>query len=306
MASTPLNFTSASSTAIDLSRLPPPDVIEPLDFEAIYTRRRGDFLARFPQFTAFVESDPAIKLLETGAYAELVLRQRINDAARSMLIAYAGGGDLDNLAAVFGVMRGEITPADPITGGAAVMESDEDLRRRVLLAPDSYSVAGPASAYVFHALSADPAKVLDASAISPRPGEVTVSVLSRLGDGTASPELLATVRALLAGDEVRPLTDRVAVQSVELVPFDVIAQLTLYPGPDAQLILATATAALDQLLTKNRKLGRNISQSAIIAALHVGGVQNVNLVEPVADLFIEPTQVASIGTIEVTIAGFDE
>jgi phage-related baseplate assembly protein len=301
----PLNSTSASSTAIDLSRLPPPDVVEALDFETIYARRRADFLARYPEFTAFVESDPAIKLLETGAWAELVLRQRINDAARSLLVAYARGGNLDHLAALFGVLRQEITPANPATGAAAIMESDEDLRRRVLLAPDSYSVAGPASAYVFHALSAD-ADVLDASAVSPRPGEVTVSILSRNGDGTASPELVAAVRDLLAGDEVRPLTDRVTVQSAELLPFDITAQLVLYPGPDAQLILDTATAALDQLLATNRRLGRNIARSAIIAALHVGGVQNVNLVEPVADVFVEQTQVGSVGAIDVTIAGFDE
>ncbi len=301
----PLNSTSASSTAIDLSRLPPPDVVEALDFEAILARRRADFLARYPEFTAFVESDPAIKLLETGAYAELVLRQRINDAARSLLVAYARGGNLDHLAALFGVLRQEITPADPVTGAAAVMESDEDLRRRVLLAPDSYSVAGPASAYVFHALSADP-DVLDASAVSPLPGEVTVAVLSRTGDGTASPELVATVRDLLAGDEVRPLTDFVKVQSASLLPFDIEAQLTLYPGPDAQLILDTASAALDQLLAANRRLGRNISRSAITAALHVGGVQNVNLVAPVADIFVEQTEVGSVGTIDITIAGFDE
>ena len=305
MASTPLNFTSASSTAIDLSRLPPPDVVEALDFEAIFNRLRADFLARYPEFTAFVESDPAIKLLEVVAYSELVMRQRINDAARSVLIAYALGGDLDNLAAIFGVIRREITPADPIAGAPAVMESDEDLRRRVLLSPDSYSVAGPASAYVFHAPSAD-GEVLDASAVSPRPGEVTVSILSRIGDGTAAPGLLATVRDLLAGDEVRPLTDRVTVQSAELITFDVVAQLTLYPGPDAQLILDTANAALTQLLATNRRLGRNIARSAIIAALHVGGVQNVNLIEPVADVFVEQTEVGAAGTIEVTIAGFDE
>jgi phage-related baseplate assembly protein len=305
MASTPLNFTSASSTAIDLSRLPPPDVVETLSFEVIYERRRADFLARYPEFTAFVESDPAIKLLETGAYAELVLRQRINDAARSVLIAYALGGDLDHLAAVFGVVRREITPANPPTVPVAIMESDDDLRRRVLLAPDSYSVAGPASAYVYHALSAD-GDVLDASAVSPRPGEVTVAILSRMDDGIAPPELLDIVRDLLAGDEVRPLTDRVTVQSAELVAFDVTAQLTLYPGPDAQLILDTATAALDQLLTSNRRLGRNVARSAIIAALHAGGVQNVNLIEPVADIFVEQTQVASVGAISVTIAGFDE
>lgn len=305
MASTPLNFTSASSTAIDLSRLPPPDVIEALDFEAIFARRRADFLARYPEFSAFVESDPAIKLLEVGAYAELVLRQRINDAARSVMIAYALGGDLDHLAALFGVLRREIAPANPVTGAPAVMESDDDLRRRVLLAPDSYSVAGPASAYVFHALSAD-GEVLDASAVSPSPGEVVVSILSRTGDGTASPELLGIVRDLLAGDEVRPLTDLVTVQSAVLVPFNVTAGLTLYPGPDSQLILATARAALAQLLAANRRLGRNISRSAIMAALHVAGVQKVDLAAPAADIIVAPTEVAAAGAVTVTIAGFDE
>lgn len=305
MASTPLNLTIASSTAVDLSQLPPPDVVEALDFETILARRKADFLARFPEFTAFVESDPAIKLLETGAYAELVLRQRINDAARSVMIAYAQGGDLDNLATLLGVVRRVITPANPPSVPVAVMESDEDLRRRVLLAPDSYSVAGPASAYVYHALSAD-GDVLDAAAISPAPGEVIVAILSRIGDGTASPELLANVEDLLAGGEVRPLTDSVTVQSAELLPFDIEAQLTLYPGPDSQLILDTATAALDRLLATNRRLGRNISRSAIIAALHAGGVQNVNLIAPTADIIVEPIEVASPGTIAVTIAGFDE
>ncbi|NJM57884.1 MAG: hypothetical protein HC857_11235 [Synechococcales cyanobacterium RU_4_20] len=77
--------------------------------------------------------------------------------------------------------------------------------------------------------------------------------------------------------------------------------------PDSpQALPETATAALDQLLARNRRIGRNVSRSAMIAALHAAGVQNVNLIEPVADVFIEATQVASVGTINVTIAGFDE
>lgn len=300
----PANQTTASSTAIDLSQLPAPDVVEALDFETILAARRADFLARYPEFTAFVESDPAIKLLETGAYRELILRQRINDAARSVMLAYAQGGDLDNLAILFGVTRQLITPADPQAGIDAVFEDDTALRRRVLLAPDSYSVAGPASAYVFHALSAD-GDVLDASAVSPEPGEVTVAVLSRQGDGTASPELVATVEELLAGDEVRPLTDAVTVQSAQIVQFDIEAQLILYPGPDSQLILQTANEQLDALLAANRRLGRDITRSAIIAALHVGGVQNVLLADPVADVLIDPISAASLNTRTVTIAGFD-
>lgn len=298
-------LSSATSTAVDLSRLPAPDVVEALDFETIYAARRADFLARYPEFSAFVESDPAVKLLQVGAYQELNLRQRVNDAARACMLAYAGGSDLDNLAALFGVTRRVIAPADLQDGTPEVLESDTDLRRRTVLAPDSYSVAGPASAYVFHALSAD-GDVLDASATSPVPGEVVVSILSRLGDGTASPELIAAVDAALSADDVRPLTDLVSVQSAQIASFDITAELTLFPGPDAQLMLDTANAALDTLLAANRRIGRDMTRSAIIAALHVGGVQNVNLIEPAADVVVDATSAVALDQRSITVAGYGE
>lgn len=295
---------TAAATSVDLSRLPPPDVVEALDFEVILAALQADFLARFPEYTATVESDPIVKLLEVCAYRELVLRARINDAARSVLVAYATGADLDNLAALLGVTRQEIAPADAQAGTPAIFEDDAALRRRVLLAPDSFSVAGPASAYVFHALSAD-ADVLDASAISPRPGEVTVTILSRSGaGGEPSPEVLDAVEALLNSDGIRPLTDRVTITGATSVAFDIDAQLVLYPGPDQALILATANAALDNLLSESRRLGRDITRSAIIAALHVGGVQNVILNAPVADVSVDLTQIANVGARSVSVAGF--
>ncbi len=295
---------TAAATSVDLSRLPPPDVVEVLDFETIFAAIRADFLARFPEFTANVESDPIVKLMQVFAYRELVLRARINDAARSVLVAYAGGADLDNLAALLGVTRQQIAPANPATGAPAVFEDDAALRRRVLLAPDSFSVAGPASAYVFHALSAD-ADVLDASAISPRPGEVTVTILSRsAADGAPAPEVLEAVETLLSSDGIRPLTDFVRVAGAASVAFDIEAQLVLYPGPDQQLILGTANAALDQLLQSSRRLGRDITRSAIIAALHVGGVQNVILNSPVSDVAVDLTQIANVGARAVSVAGF--
>lgn len=296
-----MSGTIATSTAIDLSRLPPPDLIEPLDYETVLAALLAEAAARLPDIE-LLESDPATKILQIAAFREVLLRQRVNDSARAVLLAYAGGGDLDNIAALFGVERRELVPANPETGSEVVMEIDDDLRRRVLLAPDSYSVAGPASAYVFHALSAH-GDVLDASATSPAPGEVVVSVLSRLGDGTADPALVAAVEAVLGADHVRPLTDAVTVQSAEIVPFQVDAQLMLYPGPDAQLIRDTAEARLVDLLASNRRIGRDITRSAIIAALHTGGVQNVVLLQPAADVAVSDVQAGHASSISVQVAG---
>ncbi|HYD23842.1 MAG TPA: baseplate J/gp47 family protein [Croceibacterium sp.] len=295
----------STSTAVDLSRLPAPDVVEALSFETIYAAMRAELVALDPTLDALTESDPATKVLQVAAYRELGLRQRVNEAARACMVAYAAGADLDQLAAVFGVTRLELEPADEEAGTAAVMESDEDLRRRVLLAPDSYSVAGPRHAYVFHALSAD-GDVLDASAVSPAPGEVVVAVLSRLGDGTASAELLDAVEAAVNGDTVRPLTDQVTVQSAELVPFAIEAELTLYAGPDAQLVEDTAAAALDAWLAANRRMGRDVPRSALIAALHVAGVQKLELLSPAADVVVGELQAPAPGEITLTLAGTDE
>ena len=296
---------SATSTAIDLSRLPPPDIIEALDFETVLDALKSDFTTRLPDFTAMLESDPVLKLLEAFAYRELLLRQRINEAARACMVAFARNADLDQLAAFYGVTRKIITPADQQAGMPAILEGDEDMRRRVLLAPDSFSVAGPAAAYVFHALAAS-GDVADVATTSPAPGEVVISVLSRFGDGGADQSLLDEVEARVSADDIRPLTDEVTVRSAEIVPFAVDAQLTLYPGPDASLILATAQSQLVDLLARNRRVGRDITRSAIFAALHVAGVQNINLISPSADIRIDGTQAAYAAAVSVTVSGTDE
>lgn len=299
----------ASSTAIDLSRLPAPDIIGQIGYEAILAELIADLQARWPEFSALVESDPAMKILEVSAYRELLLRAEFNLRARGAMVAYATGADLDNLAALFGVTRLVITPADPETGAAAVLEGDDALRARVLLAPDSYTVAGPALAYVYHALSAS-GQVLDASATSPAPGEVVVAILAQPTEedpsGAASPELVATVEAALSADTVRPLTDLVTVQSADITPFAVTAELTLFAGPDANLILSTAQASLNRFLAANRRLGRDIPRSALIAALHVAGVQRVELIEPAADLVFDLTEAGHADSISISIAGTGE
>lgn len=272
----------ATSPSIDLSALPPPTLVDQPDFETRFAAKLARLVANLPEFNALVESDPAIKLLESDSYDELLLAQACNDAARQMLIAYATGSNLDQLGALYGVARLEITPADPESGAAAVMESDDELRHRILLAPHSFSVAGPESAYVYHARSAS-GDVLDASATSPTPGQVVVSILSRTGDGTAPPATLAAVEAVLTDDEVRPLTDEVIVQSAEIVPYAIEANVWLFAGPDPDLILSTAEESLDAFLARSRRLGRDHPLSALSAAIHVGGVQRVEIISPAAD-----------------------
>ena len=294
-------------TQIDLSNLPAPTIVETLDFETILAAMLADLRARDATFDALVESDPAYKILEVAAYREVLIRQRVNDASRAVMLAYATGSDLDQIGALFGVVRLVIVEADPeaVPPVAAVMESDTDFRRRIQLSLEGFSTAGPEGAYVFHALAAD-GDVLDASATSPNPGEVLVSVLSRTGNGAAGSGLIAAVEEALNADTVRPLTDLVTVQSASIVNFAVTASLYVYPGPDSAVVLAAANAALDAYLESVHRIGKDVTLSGIYAALHQPGVQRVTLSSPSANVTISNTQAAHCTARTVTIAGTDE
>jgi len=298
---------TSAFTAVDLSRLPFPAVVESLDVEAIVSAMLADLRARDPEFTALVESDPAYKILEACAYRELLLRQRVNEAAKAVFLAYAAGSDLDQIAANFNVERLVLTPANPNTlpPTPAALEPDDDLRRRVQLAFEGLSTAGPEGAYVFHALGAHP-DVLDASATSPTPGVVAVSVLSRVGPGAPDEPVLAAVAAALADDDVRPLTDQVNVVAATIVNFTVVASLTLYPGPDSTVVLAEANARLTDYLARSRRLGRDVTRSGVFAALHAEGVQNVVLTQPAADVVVTASQAAFCTDRSITVAGTGE
>ncbi|WP_341857628.1 baseplate assembly protein [Escherichia coli] len=289
-------------------------VVEPLDFETLFAQRKAAFIAMYPEDeqeeiarTLELESEPITMLLEENCYRELLLRQRVNEAARAVMLAYSTDSDLDNLAVNFNVERLTIQEEDdsvtpPIE---AVMESDPDLRTRTQQAFEGLSVAGPTAAYEFWGRSAD-GRVADISAVSPTPACVTISVLSREGDGTASDDLLSVVAAALNDEEVRPVADRVTVQSAEIVPYQIDATLYIYPGPEAEPVRQASEQQLQAYIAAQNRLGRDIRLSAIYAALHVEGVQRVELAQPVADIVLSDYQASHCTEYTITVGGYDE
>ncbi|WP_294275770.1 baseplate J/gp47 family protein [uncultured Sphingomonas sp.] len=293
------------STTVDLSRLDRPTIVAPVDYEATLARMIARVKMVMPSFDATVDSDPVMKILQVVAYFQMLDQQDFNERIVSRLVAYATGSTLDHIGAAIGVVRLVLTPANPATGASAVMEADDDLRARIVLGPEKFAAAGPELAYVAHAKDAS-AQVLDASATSPAPGEVRITILSRQGDGTASADLLAAVRAIVTDPAVRPLGDLVTVATAALLPFEVTAKIWTYSGPDAPLVLATARASLDTYLSRSHRLGRDITLSGLYAALTVEGVQRVELMAPTANIVCDATQAARCTKITVTHAGYDE
>ena len=296
-------------TPIDLSRLPAPVVIEQIDYEAILAGRKAYAVSLWPAdqqaevaATLALESEPLTKLLQESAYRETLLRQRVNEAALAVLLPFAQGADLEQIGARFNVARLIITPANPsaVPPVAAVLEDYESLRERIQMAMEGLSTAGPRNAYIFHARSAD-GRVADASAISPAPAEVVVTVQSALGNGAAAPDLLAVVAAYLSDEDRRPVADRLTVQSAQGLPYTVEAVLYLNSsGPESEPVRAAAETRLAALVNARRRLGQEVNRSALDAALHIEGVKRVEL--PWVDVVASLTQAPYCTAYSVTVA----
>ena len=302
------------SELVDLSKLDAPKVLEDLDFETLLAERKQEFINLFGeserpfwQSRLSLESEPITKLLQEVVYLQLLERTRINQAAQATMLAYATGSDLDVIAANYNVKRLLIQAEDNTTTPPkpAIYEDDTELRLRTQLAFEGMSVAGPRSAYVFHAKSAH-ADVADVSVVSPEPAHVTVTILSRNGQGEADENLLNVVRAKLNDDDIRTIGDRVIVQSAVIQSYEIRAKLHLYRGPEYEPIKAAALKKLTAYTEEKHRLGRDISLSGIYAALHLEGVQRVELISPTADIVLPSSKSAYCTAINLEIVTSDD
>ena len=253
--------------APDLTQLPPPEVVENLDFETILQVHRADLLARYPEAAAVIdlESEPLNKLLQAHAYRELMYRQRVNEAARAHLLAFATGADLDHKAAFYGLTR--------LAG-----ESDERLRARVQLRIKSLAGNGTREAYELTAMTASQ-NVRDARATQPFPGRV--HLLLWCHDAAQAEATLATVLAAINADDGRPLGVPVTVALARARAINITAAIEREAGAPADLAQRLVVTLADALAAYAR-LGRDVPRSWITARLHTAQVAAVRFPDPAA------------------------
>lgn len=290
--------------SVDFSQLSKPNIIEEIDFETLYSQRKENLIALYNtedqsdiRETLSRESEPLVKFLQENAYREVLLRNRINQAALSTLLAFAEKTDLDAVVANYGITRLLISPATNDLD--AVYESDDALRYRASLVFDSLSVAGPTSAYEFHALTSD-GRVADAKASSPAPAEALVTILQTdTQTGEATQELISIVNQYLSDDIRRPVGDRLTVQSVEAIHFELVATVYTNNLPESDSLVQASKTAIQNYFNESRRIGRSIYLSKIYNLLHVSGVIHVAVSSPEADVEVLSTQVANCTNITI-------
>ncbi|WP_264377720.1 baseplate assembly protein [Wolbachia endosymbiont (group B) of Philonthus cognatus] len=258
------------------------NIIEKLSYEEIFSRMKEELVCRDETFSALVESDPAIKILEVAAWRELLLRQRINEAVKGNLLKFATGEDLDNLAEFYGVEREK-------------EEDDERFRKRVKAKVKGWSTCGSKEHYRYYALSAD-SRVKDALVESPIPGKVQISILSTQ-TGIALEELLEIVRKQVTRDDIRVLTDTVTVIGCNITEIDIDSRMSISSVISKEEIK-------EQFIKKfeaSRRLGWNVTRSWIIANLFVDGVENVELIEPKEDVVVLGNECANLRNLKIEL-----
>jgi phage-related baseplate assembly protein len=288
---------------IDFARLPPPAVIEELDFETMLARYKADVLAKKPDLAAALnlEQSPTNVILEAEAYGEMLVRARVNAAARAVMLAFSTGSDLDHLAALLNVER-MVIPGNPTAVPATVdtWESDASLRRRAQLAPEALSTAGSEGAYIFQALTADQT-IRDVSAVKiNEKGGVRIAVMNSGSDPTPTAQQIRNVVERLNRKNIKPLTDVISVVPVKVLRADIVANVTFYPGPDTGLIMTDIGKALTKVRDRISLIGRDLTRSAIISALNQEGVQSVELISPPANIPANSDQCVIINSATVT------
>lgn len=284
-------------TLVNLSSLPKPQVVETPQAEDILAELKALFLALEPNYELIHEDDPVMKLLELFAYRELILRERINEAARATLLSFSSAHDLEHLGSFYDVAR-------------LVGETDADFRYRIQLKAMGW--VGNHAYYKFWTLSAD-VRVYDAAVYSPNHnnsynmgGRVYIAVMSKENNSIPSPQLMDAVRDVVLSDQVRVLTDIVTVEPAVARVANISARITLLPSSTYDVFLS-----LEPLLRKRwaeeSGLGWDITTSWLMDVLHEPGVHDVQIISPTMRVTrIPPNEFPVLGNVQLSFGGFSD
>lgn len=190
------------------------------------------------------------------------------------------------------------------TAGGSNVEDDADFAERIRLAPNSFSVAGPRKAYIYHTLSVNPG-IIDVSVTSPNPGDVYIMPLMEGGE-LPTAELRAEILEHLSGDDIRPLTDHVVVLEPDTVDYTIRVDywISRENAAKSASIQADVAAAVEQYrLWQQSKIGRDITPGQLIANVINAGAARIDssTFSPSAFVELDADEVAQCAPSDVVI-----
>ena len=193
-----------------------------------------------------------------------------------------------------------------VSEGGSDIEDDDSLRERIHEAPESYSCAGSAGSYIYHAKSVS-ALIGDVAVHSPTPGYVDVYVLL---DGGQLPgdEILQAVSDKLNEKTVRPLTDLVTVKAPTVFYYDLSVKYFISRADAVQAAAiseAAESSVQDYVDWQRSHLGRDIVPDELIHRLKAAGVKRVEISSPQFTV-LDDFSVAIPSSVQIVFAGLED
>jgi len=188
-------------------------------------------------------------------------------------------GQINKMVDVIGYVK-TVSNVTTTTLGADV-EEDDPYRGRIQIAPEHFSVAGPAGAYRYHTLSVHQ-DIVDCAVWRPKDGWVDVRPILKGGE-LPDENLLARVREHLNDESIRPLSDNLIVAAPELAYYAVDGgwYLSRANAPLAESIKARVADAVEKYrLWQRSKPGRDINPDELIKLVKHAGAKRLELAEP--------------------------
>ncbi|HCL55453.1 MAG TPA: hypothetical protein DHW82_00370 [Spirochaetia bacterium] len=173
-------------------------------------------------------------------------------------------------------------------------ETDESLKNRFLLKWGSLAGANE-TAYLnwISGISGIDQKII----IPLNRGFGTVDIFITSTAGSPSQELLDEVQAVV--DENKPLGISVQVKAPDEEPFNINADIVIYPGYHTGTVIDSVIEKLSNYANA-LKIGEDVIRNRIITqAGTVDGVKDIVLNEPVSNITVAKMKIGKIGTITV-------
>lgn len=298
------------STVIDLSRIPAPKAIEPLDHAALLQQFIDRFVAFWaeartedPSLPSFdvqmLKTDPSMIAGRAWTFIQLLDHGRINDGLKALLAPLSADSNLDNLVARQGIQRLTVSTASGDT--PAVMESDERLLERYLLS-FGRAAAGSRDGYLYEAFTAWPGAgdiEVVGRRIHGRRGDVDIVVAGPHGDAPAL-EKLSLVSAAVTAPNVQPEATAVSVMAATRVIYTVDQVIEVPIGPDPEVVRLEAVSRIRAAADERTFIGGEIPPDLLSGAAYGASILRVRDNAPVV-IAPDPYSIPILTEINVTV-----
>ena len=194
-----------------------------------------------------------------------------------------------------------------IPAGGKDVETDDELRERIYMAPEGYTTAGSLEAYRYHAIRFD-STLEDVAVFSPAPNEVTIVALQ---DGGVIPsgEYIENLQKFISRDDIRMLTDKVSVKAPQTMPYDVDVEYWINKSDEdrAETIQKSVNEAVEEFINWQKgNSGRDIVRDKLRYLMIRAGAKRVEIAKSPQFMTVGRDTVAVLGRKSIRYQGLED